>query len=258
MSNGVPEINSLKLEYCFLLSSAETAPSKKEVDGFVARCLQAYRSLERPGTENGASSKTESQPRDDLCVLSSMALIRFSGNNEGISNTALIRSAAILEHLLLDSPHNYQALLLLTRIYLLLGAGSLALKTFSKLSVKQIQYETVGHNLFTRLATIHPHAADPLADYELDPQDALLRALGFYRTAGVSTLRHRTGGLHLGSFVNVQGCIDFQRRLNDSICRRMWALEVKRMKRLAVGSEPTNRYDALGQWAVGHFERKMH
>ena len=246
---GVPVINCLKLEYCLLFSSAQKAPSKPEVQGFVARCLRTYRGQERPKTE--ASPKTESHPRDDLCILGCMVLIRFSAAwencnpEEAISDTALIRGAAILEYLLSDSPHNYQAILLLVRIYLLLGAGSLAMKTFSKLSVKQLQYETVGHNLFTRLATIHPHVADPL-DIELDPQDALVRALSFYRSACISALRHRTGGLRRGSYVNIQGCIDLQKRLDESICRRMWALEVKRMKRLIADSEPTNRYDELG------------
>ena len=255
-SKGVPEINSLKLDYCFLLSSAEHTPSKEEVEKFVVRCLQAYKRAERPSIDKEkteASSTIESQPSDDLCLLASMALVRFSGtwnngNQKVNSDAALIRAAAILERLLLDSPHNYQALLLLVRIYLLLGAGSVALTTFSKLSVKQLQYETVAHNLFTRLATIHPHSAPPIegAEYkDFNPQSAFVQALNFYRAANVSTLRNRTGGLDQGSFVNVQGCIEFQERLNDSICRRMWALDIRRMQRL-VGGDPTSRYDDLG------------
>lgn len=186
-----------------------------------------------------------------------MSLIRFSGawangNQEQIPDTALIRAAGILEHLLLNSPHNYQALLLLVRIYLRLGAGSLALKTFSKLSVKQLQFETVAHNLFTRLATIHPHSAPPIegAEYkDFNPQSAFVQALNFYRSAGISTLRNRTSGLDYGSYVNVKGCIDLQKQLRDSICRRMWALDVRRMQRL-VGGDSTSRYDTLGKSAA--------
>lgn len=192
-----------------------------------------------------------------------MSLVRFSNawssGDQKQTVTTLIRAAGILEYLIVDSPHNYQALLLLVRIYLLLGAGSLALKTFSRLSVKQLQYETVAHNLFTRLATIHPHSAPPIEGAEtkdFDPQSAFTKALNFYRTADVSTLRNRSNGLEYGSYVNVIGCIDLQKKLNNSICRRMWALDIRRMQRL-VGGNPTVRYEAIGQSTIFHEKKEV-
>lgn len=179
-----------------------------------------------------------------------MSLIRFDAvaKRGKAPSPVLIRAAGVLEHLLINSPHNYQALLFLVRIYLLLGAGSLALKTFSKLSVKQMQFETVAHNLFTRLSTIHPHSAPPIEGAEFrdfDPQSALVVALTFYRNADFTTTRSRTSGLEYGSYVNVEGSIELQKRLRQSICRRMWALDVRRMQRL-VGGDPVGRYDELG------------
>ncbi|GAB1191620.1 hypothetical protein APSETT444_000800 [Aspergillus pseudonomiae] len=250
---GVTTINALKLEYCFVLSANETNVSKTQVEDFISRCLQVYREADRP-ERSSAPSTIESQPSDDLCLLAAMSLIRFSGtwisgNQDKIPDTVLIRAAAILERLLSDSPHNYQALLLLVRIYLRLGVGSLALKAFSKLSVKQMQFETVAHNLFTRLATIHPHSAPPIegAEYkDFDPQSAFVQALNFYRTAEVTTVRQRSNGLDLGSYVNIEGTIELQRRLKYSVCRRMWALDVRRMQRLA-GGDPMGRYDEIGR-----------
>ncbi|PYH93734.1 putative cytoskeleton organization protein [Aspergillus ellipticus CBS 707.79] len=244
-ADDVARINALKCEYCFLLSAESNAP-KETVEDFVSRCLQVYREAERPD-KSSAPSTIESQPSDDLCVLAAMSLIGFSGENT--PDTALVRAAAILERLLVDSPHNYQALLLLVRIYLRLGAGSLALKTFSKLSVKQIQFETVAHNLFTRLATIHPHSAPPIdgAEYkDFNPQSAFVQALNFYKTADVTTGRNRSKGLDYGSYVNIQGTIDLQKRLRSSICRRMWALDVRRMQRLA-GGDPMGRYEEMAR-----------
>ncbi|KAB8199981.1 N-acetyltransferase B complex non catalytic subunit-domain-containing protein [Aspergillus parasiticus] len=248
---GVTTINALKLEYCFVLSTNGTNVTKIQVEDFISRCLQVYREADRP-ERSSAPSTIESQPSDDLCLLAAMSLIRFSGiwisgNQDQIPDTILIRAAAILERLLIDSPHNYQALLLLVRIYLRLGAGSLALKVFSKLSVKQMQFETVAHNLFTRLATIHPHSAPPIegAEYkDFNPQSAFVQALNFYRTAEVTTVRHRSNGLDLGSYVNIEGTIELQRRLKYSVCRRMWALDVRRMQRLA-GGDPMGRYDEV-------------
>ncbi|KAL2007064.1 hypothetical protein VTN00DRAFT_8502 [Thermoascus crustaceus] len=247
---GVAKINALKFEYCFKLSSDDSSVSKEQVEDFVSRCLKAYRSLARP-SQDSSPSTIESQPSDDLCIIAAMSLIRFDAvaKQGKAPSPVLIRAAGVLEHLLVNSPHNYQALLLLVRIYLLLGAGSLALKTFSKLSVKQMQFETVAHNLFTRLSTIHPHSAPPIEGAEFrdfDPQSALAVALTFYRNADFTTTRSRTSGLEYGSYVNVEGSIELQKRLRQSICRRMWALDVRRMQRL-VGGDPVGRYDELAR-----------
>ncbi|KAL2867944.1 MDM20/NAA25 family protein [Aspergillus lucknowensis] len=251
---GVAVINALKLEYCFLMSSDAATVSRERVEDFVSRSLKAYRETERPtqSSDPSAASTIESQPSDDLCILAAMGLVRFSGGwvsgkHEEIPDIMLIRAAAILERLIVDSPHNYQGLLLLVRLYLRLGAGSLALKAFSKLSVKQLQFETVAHNLFTRLATIHPHSAPPIegAEYkDFNPQSAFVQALNFYRSADVTSTKNRSNGLEYGSYVNTQGTIELQKRLKQSVSRRMWALEVKRVQRL-VGGDPMSRYDDL-------------
>ncbi|KAL1987664.1 hypothetical protein VTN96DRAFT_2905 [Rasamsonia emersonii] len=248
--DGVSKINALKFEYSLRLFYDDSA-SRDKVEDFVSRCLQAYRQAERPKRDESPST-IENRPSDDLCLLAVMALIRISDNwqrsqQNKSPSSVLIRAAGILERLLQDSPHNYQALLLLVRLYLVLGAGSIALKTFSKLSVKQMQYETVAHNLFTRLSTVHPHSAPPIegAEYkDFNPQSALVQALTFYRNADVTATRSRTSGLNYGSYVNIEGSIDLQKRLRHSICRRMWALDVRRMQRL-VGGDPMGRYDEL-------------
>lgn len=249
-SQEVAKINALKLEYCLRLFY-DNSPSRDKVEDFISRCLQAYWQAERPKRDE--PSTIENRPSDDLCLLAVMALIRISDNwqrsqQNKSPSSVLIRAAGILERFLQDSPHNYQALLLLVRLYLLLGAGSIALKTFSKLSVKQMQYETVAHNLFTRLSTVHPHSAPPIegAEYkDFNPQSAFVQALTFYRNADVTATRSRTSGLNYGSYVNIDGSIDLQKRLKHSICRRMWALDVRRMQRL-VGGDPMSRYDELG------------
>ncbi|KAE8148562.1 N-acetyltransferase B complex non catalytic subunit-domain-containing protein [Aspergillus avenaceus] len=261
---GVATINALKLEYCFALSADGANVSKSQVEDFISRCLQVYRDVERPD-RSSAPSTIESQASDDLCVIAAMSLMRFSGTSvssgqEETPDIILIRAAAILERLLVDSPHNYQALLLLVRIYLRLGSGSLALKTFSKLSVKQMQFETVAHNLFTRLATIHPHSAPPIegAEYkDFHPQSAFVQALNFYRTTEITTVRHRSNGLELGSYMNIEGTIELQRRLKNSICRRMWALDVRRMQRL-VGGDPMGRHEQVARDTSPLIDQRMY
>jgi N-terminal acetyltransferase B complex non-catalytic subunit len=252
----ITEINSLKVSYCLNISGTEDSSSKDRIEAYVSQCLNLYQSCISKGSpksnkDHEAASATESQPRDDLCILAAMALLRVCETGDiqpRVPASALIRAAGILERLLLDSPHNYQARLLLVRIYLMLGAGSLALSTFSKLSVKQIQFESVAHNLFTRLASIHPHSAPPVegAEYkDFDPQAAFIQALNFYRTSEISTLKFRTRCVAEGSFVNAEEMVQLRDRLRNSICRKMFALEVRRSQRLA-GGDPMGRYDDLG------------
>ncbi|KAG5290159.1 cytoskeleton organization protein [Histoplasma ohiense] len=248
---GVATINALKYEYCFQFSfEGDKKLSVQKVENFVSRCLRIYRNTDRPN-QHSAPSTIESQPSDDLCLLAVMALIRFHQTNIGSKrdapHPALIQAAALIENLLLKSPHNYEALLLLVRIYLLLGAGSLALKSFHRLSLKQMQYETVAHNLFTRLASTHPHAAPPYEGLEVkdyDPQSAMRHALNFYRNSETATKYSRNVGLEHGSYVNVAGSIDLQKSLKNSICRRMWALETRRIGRL-VGGDSVGQYDHI-------------
>lgn len=198
-----------------------------------------------------SSSTIESQPSDDLCILAAMALLRTGESTETqtqVLDTSVIRAAAILERLLSDSPHNYEARLLLVRAYVLLGAGSLALSTYSKLSVKQMQYETVSHNLYTRFASIHPHSAPPVegAEYkDFDPQAALVQSLNFYRASDITSLKFRTRALEEGSYVNAAYCVELRNCLRYSICRQMFVLDVRRAQRL-VGGDSMTRFDALG------------
>ncbi|KAF3481657.1 uncharacterized protein GIQ15_04416 [Arthroderma uncinatum] len=246
-SNAIPQINAYKLEYSFQLQFENTKTAISKVEDFVCRCLRDFRDAGRADAGDTPST-IEAEPTDDLCLLAAMALMRL---HEAVSGSmiscVLVQAAGILEHLLLKSPHNYEALLLLVRIYLLLGAGSLALKRFSKLSVKQIQYETVSHNLFTRLATIHPQSAPPSEDLDrkdYDPQMGLRQALTFYRNAEASTTYSQSTGLEHGSYINVEGSIELQNDLRNSICRKMWALEARRIQRL-VGGPSTSQYDKI-------------
>lgn len=203
--------------------------------------------------EPTAENAIENQPRDDLGLLAVMALMRLNNvqerqDGESPCTAELVRSAAVLEYLRQNSPHNYQILLLLVRVYLLLGAGSMAMKTFGKLSVKQIQNETVAHNIYTRLATIHPFAAPPIEAEPKDfvPEVALSQALSFYDHADRTITRQRMAGLNLGSYASVEGTIELQKALRESICKRMWALEARRIDRLQ-GKDRFSRFENISE-----------
>jgi N-terminal acetyltransferase B complex non-catalytic subunit len=248
----VPEINALKLEYCLCISAPENTP-KEIVEKFVAQCMKVYYGSRQTKTEStkNDSATIESQPRDDLCLLAAMAILQPESTGENpahVPEAALVRASGILEHLIQSSPHNYPAQLFLLRIYSLLGAGSMALSMFSKMSIKHMQYESVAHNFFTRLASIHPHSAPPIegAEYkDFDPQSALVAGLKFYRGADLSTSRYRTNGLNQGAYVHTKELVELGHRFSKSFCRRMYALDVRRAQRL-VGGDSTAMWDKIG------------
>lgn len=243
--NVIPLINAYKLRYHAQISG-KTHSSKSSAEGLVKKCIELYNAcspqIPKIGTdEQGDAAAMESRPVDDFCIIAAMTLITFNESGEPsskISKTALIRAAGLLEQLLVKSPHHSGAILVLIRIYLLLGAGSIALKMFGRLSVKQIQYDSVAHNLFTRLATIHPHQGPPIegADYkDFDPQAAFVKALDFYRSATITVGHHMSKGLNDGSYINLEDTVALRDQLRDSVSRRMWALDVRRMQRLTKG-----------------------
>lgn len=251
---AVPMIIALKLDYRFLMSRNESSVSRQKVEDFVIRCLQTYRE-NRPPKRDESEDVVESQPSDELLLLAAMALIRFSnlwadGDEKSTRDITLIRASAILGRLFIDSPQNYHALLLQVRICHLLGAGSLALKAFSSLKIKNLQWETVAHTLYTRFATIHPHSG-PLTENgeckDFDPQAAMVEALAFYRNTERTSLIFRNKGLDLGTYANVEETVDLQRRMKESICRKMYALEVRRMQRLA-GGDSMAGFDDIGKY----------
>ncbi|KAK2748284.1 hypothetical protein FQN57_000942 [Myotisia sp. PD_48] len=245
----VASINWFKFRYAFQTKFDKDDNSLHSADIFFFDCLTQYRDAAQT-TNVGvkATATIEAEPVDDLLLLAATSLIHLNQDDIGsIAKPVLIQVAAILEYLLLKSPHNYEALLLLLRTHLLLGTGSLALMVFSKLSVKQMQYETVAHNLFTRLSTIHPHAApshESLEKKDYDPQTALRQALIFYRNAVSASTFSRSVGFEHGSYTNLEESIQLYDGLNQSLCRRMWALEARRIQRL-VGGPSTSQYDQL-------------
>jgi N-terminal acetyltransferase B complex non-catalytic subunit len=263
--DAVPLINAYKLQYHEQIAG-NSKVSKSSIEDFVCKCLELYNKFtlaakaQNAGSQdegNGASAM-ESRPTDDFCIIAAMSIIRSNQVCElssRVSNTALIRAAGVLEQLLIDSPHNSNAIMLLIRIYLLLGAGSIALKKFGTLSVKHMQYETVAHNLFTRFASIHPHSGPPIegADYkEFDPQAAFVKALDFYRSVDVTISHSLIRGLGDGSYANLEDSMELRSRLKDSICRRMWALDVRRMQRLRRG-EHLSHHEVVGMCLLTPF-----
>lgn len=147
------EINILKLQYNLVISQDRHSRDADLLNAFVANCLRLYKESLAFGLNLPVSDR---RPGDDAALLAAMGLIRLFKLGR---KHALLQCIIVLEHTLLQSKHNYDALLILVRLYIFLGAGSLAMERYSRLSIKNLQHATISWVLYTRISSIHPYPA---------------------------------------------------------------------------------------------------
>lgn len=177
----------LKLEYNLIVSRDDNIFKDSLLQGFICSCLRLYRLSLKYDLNLPVSDRL---PGDDAALLAAMGLIRLYKTRQRYPehNNALLRSIVVLEHLLLRSKHNYDALLILVRLYMFLGAGSLAMERYSRLSIKNLQQTTVSWVLYTRMSTIHPHPAiisrtNGGGQTTIDPASDMIQALDWHKSA---------------------------------------------------------------------------
>ncbi|CAD6577882.1 MAG: hypothetical protein ASARMPREDX12_008547 [Alectoria sarmentosa] len=181
------EINVLKLEYNLVISRDDNTFRNGLLQAFICNCLRLYRLSLRYGLNLPVSDRL---PGDDAALLAAMGLIRLYKGRQIYPehNNALLQSIVVLEHLLLRSKHNYDALLILVRLYMFLGAGSLAMERYSQLSIKNLQHATISWVLYTHMSTIHPHPAikprtNGGGQVIIDPASDMAQALDWHESA---------------------------------------------------------------------------
>jgi len=108
---------------------------------------------------------TDTHPADDFCVIAVMCLMKLSMmDEEPVSEplsksktTYIIQAILLLEYCWTRSKPNFQLSFVLIRLYNYLGCGSLAMRAYQRLSLKQVQLDTLSYTLFDRISSQHPH-----------------------------------------------------------------------------------------------------
>jgi N-terminal acetyltransferase B complex non-catalytic subunit len=109
---------------------------------------------------------TELQPADDLAVLAATALIHahhlsvIEASKEGSTvesantlHAPLFDTLVLLEQTVTTSRWAYTPRLILTRLYRLLAAPSLAMQHYGLANLKSIQFDTLSHHVLSRAST---------------------------------------------------------------------------------------------------------
>lgn len=165
-----PGVTAIRCPYC-----------KESCKLYCKNCLRvlaadAIRSYKAAINDDGRITKTliitDTHPADDFCIVAVMCLIKLSmiENEPGLdllkrSKTMYtIQAILLLEYCWTRSKPNFQLSLLLVRLYNFLGCGSLAMRAYQRLALKQVQLDTLSYTLFDRISSQHPHKYDHVPD----------------------------------------------------------------------------------------------
>ncbi|TKA64720.1 hypothetical protein B0A49_07987 [Cryomyces minteri] len=230
------EMNSLKFDYLLCISGAQL-DSKAVVEGFVSNCIGLYSmTISACATE----SVTDASSGGEACLLAVMGLAKlhhFRADEQDGSNKYLLQAAYLLEHLLERAEHSYQAKLILVHIYLSLGLGSLAMRWYHRLGLKEIQHDTLSHVLYTRISSSHPFPVSRvdrsyLGDDETDPYVGMGKALRFHDGSSMKIVTIQSQVLENNNYDQLYELRDLKVALEHSFTKRLMGEERRRIARL--------------------------
>ena len=221
------EVQSLKGQFAELIKSS--APPKT-ISTFASNAVRLFHTATTSLVDDRRRVKV------DACFLSISALIRlFEQTNEPHH---LLQAAYLAETLLQKNPHIHEARLILVYLYMRLRLGSLALRFFQSLNVKEIQHDTVGHALFTRLTLTYPKSSAVLDKKLPSPFERLSQALSVYTRCEEKLAENEASVLSHGQTGMIFDLQKLRDSLRSSLSRRIIHLEERRLARFTIVKDP--------------------
>ncbi|KAI1005849.1 hypothetical protein K3495_g2373 [Podosphaera aphanis] len=241
-------VNKLKLRYLITccISRQEysifSSSDGKQSNPLLELAEELMKSYQTAIKDDGRITKnlltTDRHPADDMAVLASMCLIKLglhskrSLTDDGTSR--FLQATALLEFALKHSQSNFQIILLLIRLYSYLGCGSLAMKHYHRLLLKQIQLDTLSYTIFDRISTLHPHPFDHLSSgftKKYFPIEHLQKQQKFYQRTKDQISRNIWLAFQHGSYNSVFEMIEVSERLRCSMSAASCVIESRKISR---------------------------
>ena len=165
-----------------------------------------------------------------LIFLAISALVKVWEQHD--ETDALLQAAFIGEMLLQNNQHIHEAKVILIHLYMRLDLATLALKHWDSLSVKEIQLDTIGHVLLTRLSITHPHKSTTSTARNNDPLAITTQALSMYIRCEQRLAECEANVLNNGQTGMILDLHQLRENLRLSVTRRILSLEQRRYARL--------------------------
>ncbi|KAF3942190.1 hypothetical protein ABW19_dt0209385 [Dactylella cylindrospora] len=253
LTNSVREwVTLLKFRFWIEIDNQEQPPKVETVSEFSQECLSVYEVSLKVDID---LLVTDMRIGDELLLLVSKALMcKYAPQRQ---NTLPLKVAIILlEHLLTQSKHNFTALLLLVRLYSIIGALSCATVEYQRLSIKQIQNDSLSHHVLTRLSTLlpvsipsaakllnHTDMGDVGLHVPANPTDSLEMydiSLKLYKNANRTNPEMISLAFKNSAYGQIKDMVLFEKRVSRSISACQFEIERRRVQRLrGVAAEGT-------------------
>lgn len=188
-----------------------------------------------------------------MCLVK-LALADTSSHPEPLStpkDTYILQATALLEYGWSRSKSNFQLSLFLLRLYQLLGCGSLAMRAYQRLALKQIQLDTLSYTMFDRISSQHPHKfnhqpdGSPLGDL----YDLLRQQQKLYRGARNQTSKNMWTSFKQGNYNSIFDIHEVSETLSRTLSGAMSVIESRKISRITNPNMPLDNivdgYDIL-------------
>ncbi|KAK4940477.1 hypothetical protein LTR10_019461 [Elasticomyces elasticus] len=223
-SESLGQLFSLKMSYGFMPQDVST----KDLTSFILQALEVFE-----------KSISTTSPCPEAAILAILAIIRLSPTKDSSQNTLF--TAILLQIARAKFEDYYLFSIFLILLQAKLGLLSLAMQTFTRLSVKNMQYETVAHLILTRISSLHPAATSGNGDSSLafDPSSAIDTGLTIIENADTALVRGIREGLRFNSYSNIYNSVKMRSAIERSMNRQILAIEERKLARLLGVSEDT-------------------
>ncbi|KIW17605.1 hypothetical protein PV08_04800 [Exophiala spinifera] len=207
------DLFNFKVDYSFLPADAPD----QELIGFAQRALMLFKEAEKAG-----------KPCPEAAFLAVLAVLRLSLKKD--CNELALFALTLLEIGRTKYGDYYLFTVLLVHLQVHLGLMSLAMSTFKRLSIKNMQWETVGHLFLTRISTLHP-ASNGAGEEGFDPSNAISTGLTILENADNALVRGIRGGLNHGSYSNIHNSVVVRSHIENSMNRQVFLIEERKLLR---------------------------
>ncbi|KAJ9633532.1 uncharacterized protein PV06_06173 [Exophiala oligosperma] len=207
------DLFNLKVDYSFLSADA----GEQQLIDSARRTLLLFK-----------RAQETSQPCQEAAFLAALAILRLSMKKN--SNELGLFALALLETGRTKSGDYYLFTILVVHLQVHFGLMSLAMKTFLRLSVKNMQWESVGHLFLTRISTLHP-APSGAGEEAFDPSHAVGIGLTILENADNALVRGIREGLSHGSYSNIHNSVTVRSQIEHSMNRQLFMIEERKLAR---------------------------
>lgn len=180
-----------------------------------------------------------------MCLIK-LALSQTGSEYEHLENprtTYLLQATALLESAWSRSKSNFQISLMLVRLYSYLGCGSLAMRAYQRLYLKQIQLDTLSYVMFDRISTLHPHPISESTDGPSKTRsliELLQKQQKLYKTSREHINKNTWLSFKHGSYNSILEFREVTQKLSYSMSATMSVVESNKIQRFTTNTVSAN------------------